>query len=174
MTANSLLENLRQKGITVGIEKDGVYEYLDFSPRSAIDRELEESLNSEISEIYLIGLEVSNHLINLRLEDGTYRKWKTLHEKLVRGWPKRSESTEELNQNLKIYAHLVSWSASCLMYVRAKSKLKNRSSLDWREIGGYMADASFASRWIPIAERRLVSTSVLWPAIREKVLLLKL
>ena len=42
------------------------------------------------------------------------------------------------------------------------------------EKAGRLADISFTDRLIPNAERRLVSTCILWPDIREKVMSLRL
>ena len=58
------------------------------------------------------------------------------------------------------------------MRTTALSALKRPLPYDVKQ--GREADISFATRLIPNAERRLVSTCILWPGIRKKIMRLRL
>ena len=132
------------------------------SPALSMDSALNE-LNALIAHPY--EEEVRGHLQYLRqTSEANPMGWKALHGRLTRHWP------DDPARN-RVYAHLVSWSAACLMHTEATRALKRTLTPNVR--GGRLADLSFSSRWIPTAERQLVSTALLWPDIREKIMSLR-
>ena len=63
---------------------------------------------------------------------------------------------------------VVIWSGAYLLRTRALKALAR--PLPDSEKGGKLADVSFTDRLIPASEHRLVSTCILWPDIRLKIM----
>ena len=159
--ATAIEDLLKEKGIKVLLQEGA----LAFTPAKDVDESLRGMLATEAKTLYRVALEVRDHLQALsRASEANPMAWKALHSRLTRHWPDDPATN-------RVHAHLVSWSAACLMHTEATRALKRTLTPNVR--GGRLADLSFSSRWIPTAERQLVSTALLWPDIREKIMSLQ-
>ena len=156
-------DRLKEKDIQVELRDKG----LAFIPASNMDDSIRGVLAAEGRGLYRVALEIRDSLQALGLEaEGNPTGWKALHKRLATKWPVDDP------YHWDAYGYLVTWSGALLMRTTALSALRHALMRD--EKAGRLADISFTDRLIPNAERRLVSTCILWPDIREKVMSLRL
>jgi hypothetical protein len=158
-------EQLKDKAIQVELRDKG----LAFITKSNMDDGLREMLATEGKDLYRMALEVHASLQVLAVAaEGNPTGWKALNKRITAKWPWDNPN------HLDAYGHLVSWSGAWFMRTRALTALRGKNrALTHDEKMARKADISFMDRLIPNSERRLVSTCILWPGIRENVLRLK-
>ena len=156
-------DRLKEKDIQVELRDKG----LAFIPANNMDDSIRGVLAAEGRGLYRVALEIRDSLQALGLEaEGNPTGWKALHKRLTTKWPVDDP------YHWDAYGYLVTWSGALLMRTTALSALKRPLPHDVKQ--GREADISFATRLIPNAERRLVSTCILWPGIRKKIMRLRL
>jgi len=152
-------QSLKDKNIRVELRDGG----LAFIPKSNMDDSIREVIAAEGKGLYKVALEIRDRLQVLGKEaQEKPAAWKRLHYQLTAKWSHADPAYWDA------YGDLISWVAAWLMRVIALSALEH-PLLD-AVTEGRKADLSFTARWIPNAERRLISTSILWPEIRKKVM----
>ena len=156
-------DRLKEKDIQVELRDKG----LAFIPASNMDDSIRGVLAAEGRGLYRVALEIRDRLQTLGLEaEGNPTGWKALHKRLTTKWPVDDP------YHWDAYGYLVTWSGALLMRTTALIALRHALMRD--EKAGRQADISFTDRLIPNAERRLVSTCILWPSIRKKIMSLRL
>ena len=161
----TLEKQLLDKAIQVELRDKG----LAFIPKSNMDDDLREVLATEGKGLYRVALEVHARLQALGVEaEGNPTGWKALHKRITAKWPWDDPD------HFDAYGHLVSWVGAWLIRTRALNTLRTKRPMEFDEKLARKADISFTDRLIPNSERRLVSTCILWPEVRKKVMELKL
>ena len=162
MTMIAIEERLKEKAIHVELRATG----LAFIPKSNLDDDLREELATAGRILYNVALDIRARLKALRVEaEGNPADWKAIHKRITAGWP------WDTPYHFDAYGQLVSWVGALLMRTTAMHALTR--SLTDAERGGRQADISFTDRLVPGTAQRLVSTCILWPSIRKRVMGLK-
>ena len=160
-------DRLKKLDIQVELRDKG----LAFIPGSKLDDDLREVLETEGKGLYRMAREISERLQLLgERADSDPEGWKAVHKRIMSNWP------WDYQAHNHAYSHLVSWVGALLMRTTALNALgpNRKRPLTGAQRLGRMADISFTDRLIPITQRRLINTCILWPDIRGTIMRMKI